>query len=220
MTQPTTPYRIILADDHPIFLSGLTSLIRSHPAYALVATCSDGSAALQAVRSLQPDVAVLDVSMPSLTGLEVLETARREGLPTRVVFLTASATDEHIAQAVALGAWGLLLKNAAANHLLECLAEVVSGRRWLPPDIVDGAVARESARRVESDRLVSALTPRERELVVLATEGLSNKEIARRIGVTEATVKIHLHNIYQKLGVSNRTSLATLALSHLGAFRS
>jgi len=220
MTQTTTPHRIILADDHPIFLGGLTSLIRSDPGYALVATCSDGMAALQALRSLQPDVAVLDVSMPSLTGLEVLEIARREDLPTRVVFLTASANDEHVARAVALGAWGLLLKNAAANHLLECLAVVVSGQRWLPPEIVDGAVARESARRVQTDRLVSSLTPRERELVILATEGLSNKVIARRIGVTEATVKIHLHNIYQKLGFSNRTALATLALSHLDAFRS
>ena len=220
MTQRAPPYRIILADDHPIFLGGLTSLIRSDPAYALVATCSDGSAALQALRDLQPELAVLDIGMPGLTGLEILEILRREALPTRVVFLTASANDEDIAHAVALGVWGLLLKRAAADQLLGSLAAVASGCRWLPPDVVDGAVAREAARRQESERLAGALTPRERELVVLATEGLSNKEIARRIGVTEATVKIHLHNIYQKLGVSNRTALAALASVHLDALRS
>jgi DNA-binding NarL/FixJ family response regulator len=220
MTQPALPHRIVLADDHPIFLSGLANLIRSDSRYALLATCSDGAAALQALRDLQPDLAVLDIGMPDMSGLDVLETARRESLPTRVVFLTASANDEYIARAVALETWGVLLKDAAADQLLECLAAVVGGRRWLPPEVVDKAVAREAARHLEADRIVGSLTRRERELVVLATEGLSNKEIARRVGVTEATVKIHLHNIYQKLGVSNRTALTALVLAHRGAFRS
>jgi two-component system nitrate/nitrite response regulator NarL len=207
MTQPALPHRIVLADDHPIFLSGLANLIRSDSRYALLATCSDGAAALQALRDLQPDLAVLDIGMPDMSGLDVLETARRESLPTRVVFLTASANDEYIARAVALETWGVLLKDAAADQLL---AAVVGGRRWLPPEVVDKAVAREAARHLEADRIVGSLTRRERELVVLATEGLSNKEIARRVGVTEATVKIHLHNIYQKLGVTNRTVVTML----------
>src|SRR5829696_4307980 len=135
-------------------------------------------------------------------------------LPTRVLFLTASANDDHIASAVALGASGLLLKEAAADQLLEALGAVASGSRWLPPE-VDAAIQREVVRRSEFQRVAGALTPREREVVLLATEGLSNKEMARRIGVTEGTVKIHLHNVYQKLGVTNRTAMTALALAHI-----
>jgi two-component system nitrate/nitrite response regulator NarL len=153
--------------------------------------------------------------MPGLTGLEVLKAARAESLPTRVVFLTAVVKDEDIATAVAFGVSGLVLKDAVAAELRKCLAVVASGGHWLPMDLVEGAATREAARRTESERVVEALTARERELTLLVTQGLSNKEIAYRLGVAEATVKIHLHNIYHKLGVTNRTSLAALALAHL-----
>ena len=208
------PCRIVLADDHPIVLSGLTSLIETDPDYDLVATCSNRVDALEAVRELQPDLAVLDISMPGLTGLEVLARLQAEKNDSRVIFLTASASDEDITAAVSQGAWGVLLKEVAADQLLECLSAVASGSRWLPAQLVDGALQREAARRSEAHRIAGALTPRERELVLLATEGLSNKEIARRIGVTEGTVKIHLHNVYQKLGVTNRTAMTALALTH------
>ena len=210
---------IVLADDHPIVLSGLTSLIRSDPRYDLLAACSDGSAALQAIRDLQPDLAVLDISMPGLNGLEVLQRLQAEETTSRVVFLTASARDEDIATAVSRGAWGLLLKEVAADQLLECLESVAGGSRWLPADMIDGALTREATRKAEAARVTRALTPRERELVGLAMEGLSNKEIARRIGVTEGTVKIHLHNVYQKLGVTNRTAMTALAIAHREQFK-
>ena len=213
------PCRIVLADDHPIVLSGLTSLIETDPDYDLVATCSNGVDALEAVRELQPDLAVLDISMPGLTGLEVLARLQAEKNDSRVIFLTASASDEDITAAVSQGAWGVLLKEVAADQLLECLSAVASGSRWLPAQLVDGALQREAARRSEANRIAGALTPRERELVLLATEGLSNKEIARRIGVTEGTVKIHLHNVYQKLGVTNRTAMTALALTHREHFK-
>ena len=219
MTMDTPPCRIVLADDHPIVLSGLKSLIETDPDYVLVATCSNGADALEAVRELQPDLAVLDISMPGLTGLEVLERLQTDKIASRVIFLTASASDEDIAAAVSRGAWGVLLKEVAADQLLECLGAVAGGSRWLPSQLVDGALQREAARRSEANRIAGALTPRERELVLLATEGLSNKEIARRIGVTEGTVKIHLHNVYQKLGVTNRTAMTNLALTHREHFK-
>ena len=219
MTTGARPCRIVLADDHPIVLSGLTSLIETDPDYDLVATCSNGVDALEAVRELQPDLAVLDISMPGLTGLEVLARLQAEKNDSRVIFLTASASDEDITAAVSQGAWGVLLKEVAADQLLECLSAVASGSRWLPAQLVDGALQREAARRSEANRIAGALTPRERELVLLATEGLSNKEIARRIGVTEGTVKIHLHNVYQKLGVTNRTAMTALALTHREHFK-
>jgi DNA-binding NarL/FixJ family response regulator len=218
MTASATAFRIVLADDHPVVLSGLKGLIQSDARFVVVESCRDGASALEAVRELRPDLAVLDISMPHLTGLQVLEAMLAEGLMTRVVFLTASATDENIATAVELGAHGLVLKEAAADRLLECLAAVAGGSRWLPAEVVDPAIKREGARRAESDRVTGALTARERELVVLATEGLSNKEIARRLGVTEGTVKIHLHNVYQKLGVTNRTAMTALALAHRDKF--
>jgi two-component system nitrate/nitrite response regulator NarL len=219
MTKHRGPCRIVLADDHPIVLSGVKSLIESDARYALLATCSDGTAALDAIRRLQPDLVVLDISMPGMNGLEVLERLTAEGIGSRVVFLTASARDDDIASAAALGAWGLLLKKAAADQLLECLEAVANGQRWMPSNVVDEAIQREAVRRTEAERLTKSLTPRERELVWLATEGLSNKEIARRIGVTEGTVKIHLHNVYQKLGVTNRTAMTALALAHREKFK-
>jgi two-component system nitrate/nitrite response regulator NarL len=219
MTTPPSSCRVVLADDHPVVLSGLESLIASDSRCTVVAACRDGAAALEAIRTLRPNLAVLDIVMPVLNGLEVLEQIRATGLPSRVVFLTASASDEHMARAVLLGAWGLLLKETAADQLLECLAAVVNGQRWLPPDLIDPAVRREAARRAEAERITGSLTSRERELVLLATEGLSNKDIARRLGVTEGTVKIHLHNIYQKLGVTNRTAMTALALPHRDKFK-
>ena len=215
-----TGTRLVLADDHPVVLSGLKNLIQSDRRYEVLASCSNGLEALAAIREHRPDLAVIDISMPGLSGLQVLEHVRSELLGTRVVFLTATASDESIANAVALGVWGLLLKDAAADQLLTSLAAVAAGDRWLPPEVVDVAVHRATARRSEADRIVGSLTQRERQLILLATEGLSNKEIARRFGLTEGTVKIHLHNIYQKLGVTNRTAMTALALAHLDRFKS
>jgi two-component system nitrate/nitrite response regulator NarL len=220
MTAAPLGTRLVLADDHPIVLRGLKSLIQSDRRYDVLAACSNGLEALDAIRAHRPDLAVLDISMPGLNGLQVLEHVQSELLQTRVVFLTASASDESIARAVTLGAWALLLKDAASDQLLEALAAVVSGSRWFPPDVVDAAIRRVAARRSEGDRIVGSLTQRERQLILLVMEGLSNKEIARRFRLTEGTVKIHLHNIYQKLGVTNRTAMAALALAHLDRFKS
>jgi two-component system, NarL family, nitrate/nitrite response regulator NarL len=205
------PPTVLIADDHPIVLGGLTGLLGSKDRFDVVATCSDGSEALEKLRALEPDLGVLDISMPGLTGIEVLAITEAEGLRTRVVFLTASATDEQITQAVARGAWGIMLKDAAADMLVDCLGKVVTGERWLPPELVSPALEREAERRSHLDRLDGLLTSREREIAILVAEGLSNKQIARRVRISEGTVKIHLHNAYQKLGVVNRTSLATLA---------
>jgi len=213
MNRATLALRVILADDHPVFLNGLRSLLQTDPTFEVVATCSDGEAALQAILEIKPDLAVLDVSMPGCTGVEVLARLGNRGLSTRVILLTASAGDHEIVEAVARGAYGLMLKDAAADTLLECMRSVSVGRRWLPRDVVEAAVRREGEKRARVSQLDDALTSREREIVTLVAEGQSNKEIARRLGLTDGTVKIHLHNIYRKLEVSNRTSLTALALS-------
>jgi two-component system, NarL family, nitrate/nitrite response regulator NarL len=205
---------VVIADDHPVVLRGLRGLIETDHQFKVVGACADGCTALRLIKENSPDLAVLDISMPGLTGVEVLRTLGRTNNKTRVVFLTASASDQQIIDAVALDAYGLMLKEAAADDLLECLRSVSAGVRWLPAPLVNQALDRERKRKAEADVLETALTARERELVLLVSDGLSNKEIARKIGVTEGTVKIHLHNIYQKLGVTNRTSMVSLALAY------
>src|SRR5262249_14293149 len=112
------------------------------------------------------------------------------------------------------GAKGLLLKETAESDLVNCVRAVAAGRHWLPASLLEGAKERERGRKAISDRMARSLSQREREVMLLVAESLSNKEIGRRLGLSEGTVKIHLHNIYQKVGVTNRTALATLTLAY------
>src|SRR3954468_16296628 len=208
--------RVVLADDHPIVLGGLRALLLAEPGVEIVAAALEGAAAFTMIRAHEPDLAVLDISMPQLTGLEVLEALAADDLATRVVLLTGTASDEQIATAVERGAWGLLLKEQALDTLTECLRAVAAGRRWLPEEIVAPAVRRTTERRKNVVQLRRVLTAREYEIAGLVAEGLSNKHIARLLKLSEGTVKIHLHNMYEKLGGMdriwsvNRTSLAVL----------
>jgi len=202
---------VMIADDHPIVLLGLDGLLRASERFEVVSVSFNGLDALDALRNIEPDLAVLDICMPGLTGLQVLQHVEHEGLRTRIVFLTASATDDQILTAVTHGVWAIMLKDAAADSLVNCLENVAMGERWLPPELVSPALSREVDRLNETERLDNVLTAREREISILVADGLSNKEIARRTNIAEGTVKIHLHNAYQKLGLSNRTSLAGLA---------
>jgi RNA polymerase sigma factor (sigma-70 family) len=154
------------------------------------------------------------MQMPDMNGLEVLSCLSKDEDGPAVVFLTASATDQQLVAAVAGGARGIILKDAAADTLLDCLHTVARGGRWVPQLLISAASEREAARHAGVARIDIVLTPRERELLLLVAEGLSNKEIARRLNLTEGTVKIHLHNAYQKLDVTNRTSMAALVLSY------
>src|SRR5215203_2043984 len=211
--------RVVLADDHPIVLGGLRALLQAEPEFEIVAAAPDGATALAMIRAHQPDMAVLDINMPQLTGLDVLETLEAESLSTRMVLLTGSASDEQIATAVERGAWGLLLKESAPGTLITCLRAVASGQRWLPEELVAPAVRRAAERRARDVRLERVLTAREYEIARLVAQGLSNKHIARALAISEGTVKIHLHNVYEKLGALNRTSLAVLVRNAQGPTR-
>jgi two-component system nitrate/nitrite response regulator NarL len=205
---------IVVADDHPVVLHGLADLLRANSDMNVVALCSDGATALEAIRKWSPDVAVLDILMPGLTGLDVLTRIVADRLATKVVFLTATASDRQLVRAVSEGAQGIVLKEEALSELIQCIWAVAEGRLWLPLAVINAAVERETKRRSTSQILTQLLTIREREVVLLIADGLSNKEVARRLQLSEGTVKIHLHNIYQKLQVNNRTALAALAIAH------
>lgn len=198
----------ILADDHPLVLRGLVNLLASDPDFEVITVATDGRTALQEIQEKQPDIAVLDVVMPSLSGIEVLNELVRRNSRVKVVFLSALITEEQSLHAMANGAWGVLLKESAPETLIECMREVHAGRRWLPPELFQRAqVLLEDSPSDRTNSLLAPLTDREREIVGLVAEALSNKNIANRLNLTEGTVKIHLHNIYRKLKVKSRTAL-------------
>jgi DNA-binding NarL/FixJ family response regulator len=215
--KPTKTIRILIADDHPLVLRGISDLLRAEPDFEMVAECRDGTEALGKIRELGPAVAVLDLSMPGLSGLEVLKSMSSEAHACRAIILTASISDAKLLDAVATGVSGVLLKDAAPDLLVECIRDIAAGGRWIPEEFLNSAVARETARRAAAAGAAAgpadSLTPREREVMILVADGLSNKEVGRKLNLSDGTVKIHLHNIYQKVGVANRTALTAAAVA-------
>jgi len=206
---------VVLADRFPVFLCGLISVLREQDDFDIVASCCNGTDSIQAIRSLSPRVALLDISMPDLSGLEILATAASEGLRTRVLLLTASMEAHELATAAARGAYGVVPKTASPETLIGCLRQVAAGRRMLPFLSSGGEarkVQRRRARKGDSQDILSQLTERERQIMQLVSEGLSNKEIGHWLEISDGTIKVHLHNIYQKLSINNRTTLAALAM--------
>lgn len=200
---------IILCDDHPLILRGLSDLLKSDLDIQILATAQDGMEALRLIRQHTPDVALVDISMPLLNGIELLTTLSHEGPQVRVVLLTASISDEQIVDAIAAGAAGIILKESAFATLLHCLQTVSRGGRWLPQELVVSAISRRRAADRQSSPFVS-LTVREMEVARLVADGASNRVIAAALRVSEGTVKVHLHSIYSKLDVDNRTAVAIM----------
>jgi two-component system nitrate/nitrite response regulator NarL len=214
MSQSRLPVTIVAADDHPVVLSGLIALLRQDKTLRLVASCTNGSDAIDVIRTLKPDLALLDINMPRLNGLQVLKTLNTENLPTRVCFLAASLTDKEVVTAATEGAFGIILKESAPDMLIGCLHAIAAGQKWLPADLVDGAVARLQEHHAEIAKVADVLSPREIEIMLSVAAGLSNKEVGRQLNISEGTVKMHLHAIYQKIHVNNRTSLANFAIAY------
>ena len=206
--------RIVLADDHVIVLDGLEQLFRLEPELEVVARSTTAEAAVKAVQEHRPDVLVLDLVMPGHDGMWVLRELSELNLPTRTVLLTAHVEENRLVEAIRLGVWGIVLKEMAPRMLMECVRKGHAGEKWLEQQSVTRAIERMQKRESEIDRLTRLLTPRELEIVRLASEGLRNKEIGERLSITEGTVKIHLHNIYEKLGVTGRSQLILYATKH------
>ena len=203
---------VLLADDHPLYLHGLCTLLRQMSGFEIVETHGDGISALQGIRQFEPRIAVLGVSLPELNGIELLKHVQEEGLRTRVVLL--SSTQKEVAGAVTHGPWGIILKQMPLGSVTQCLATIAGGERWLPPGLVDQPLRREAKWQNESEKIKSLLTETELQISFLVAEGLSNAHIARRLGICEAAVKTELYNAYRKLGGMNRPSLMTLADRH------
>lgn len=205
------PINVIIADDHPLILDGIENLFRSAKDFKVVARCLDGEQALKALRDHHPDILVLDLKLPQKDGLSVLREMKKEKLTTRVVILTAAVEDEELAEAVRLGARGLMLKEMAPQLLVQCIHQVHAGELWLEKRSVSKALEKLLQREAGRQETAKILTPREMEIVKQVAVGLHNVEIAKRLFISEGTVQMHIHNIYQKLNVDNRAKLTRYA---------
>jgi DNA-binding NarL/FixJ family response regulator len=203
--------RLVLADDHPLVLKGLAQLCREEPDFEVVAECHDGRETVTAVRSRHPDVLVLDLHMPGMNGLDVIRELQSDGSKPVVVLLTASLSDEDVVQAMKLGVRGVVLKEMAPGLLLQCIRKVHSGGQWLEKESVGRALDKILKQEEQSQKLQAQLTPRELEVLKLVVSGMSNADVAEKLGVGEGTVKTHLHTVYDKLQVRGRVQLMLFA---------
>jgi DNA-binding NarL/FixJ family response regulator len=208
---PFGTIRVILADDHPLVLNGLYHLLIEYPEFQVLDRCSSGAEALAAVRRHHPDVLVLDLLMPGMDGLEVARELRNSGKSPKIVLLTAQLHEDQLIEALRLGVRGFVLKEMATKLLVECLRMVHAGGQWLEKDSASRAMDKLVRREARSREMAQILTPREIDVVRMVAKGLSNKEIGGQLFIAEGTVKIHLHNIYEKLGIARRAELARVA---------
>lgn len=202
---------LILTDDHPLVLNGLKQLFSTEPDFNIIACCENGDEALKAVRQQQPDILTLDLQMPRMSGLAVLRELQQEDLPTKVIILTAALDENEVLEAIRLGVRGVILKEMAPQLLIQCIRIVHAGGEWLEKQSVRRALEKLLRREVGMQEITNILTPREIDLVRQVANGLSNKHIAQKLHISEGTVKVHLHRVFEKLDVKSRVSLTLYA---------
>ena len=210
------PIKVLIADDHPVVRVGLRNMLQTE-GIKVIAEAKDGMEALNMVRTLRPDVLLLDLAMPKMPGMDALRELTSDTTNTRTIVLTGQIDKRQILEALQLGARGVVLKDAVLDHLAACIRAVMQGQYWLEGRPVQNLVQvlRDlAAQTAVPPRKTFGLTARELEVVGLITEGSTNKHIAQTFGISEETVKRHLTNIFNKLGVGNRLELALFALNH------
>ena len=217
MDKPESPVRILIADDHTIFRDGLRRLLEAEAELQVVGEAADGTDAVAQTREVGPDVLLLDLAMPRMPGMDVLRELSGDGdkLRTKIIVLTAAVERMEIVQALQLGARGVVMKEAATQLLMKAIRTVMSGQYWIGReavgDIVDFLRSNPSGEKPPRNY---GLTKREMDILTTIVAGLSNKEIARRFSLSEDTVKHHLTNIFDKVGVASRLELALFAINN------
>jgi DNA-binding NarL/FixJ family response regulator len=212
-----TPIKVLIADDHPVVRIGLRNMLQADNHMRIVAEAKDGVEALDMVRTHRPDILLLDLAMPKMPGMDALRELTSETTSTRTIVLTGLADKRQMLEALQLGARGVVLKDAVTEQLSACIRAVMQGQYWLEGRPVQNLVQvlhDLAAQTAPPSRKTFGLTGRELEVVGLITEGSTNKHIAITFGISEETVKRHLTNIFNKLGVGNRLELALFALNH------
>ncbi|MBV8810393.1 MAG: response regulator transcription factor [Acidobacteriaceae bacterium] len=216
----TVPIRVLIADGQPIVLEGLRSVLRQHASIQVVGEASDGVEAIDKTVYLEPDVVIMDLKLPRVDGMTVLRSIQTRAPKSKVILFASSENKDDFVEAMKLGCCGILQKDAPTSLIDKSIQRVHAGEIWLdsnttaavirqfasPTDVPAGHVNGKSPR----DR--AQLSTREREIIVLIAQGYKNKEIAEKMFITEQTVKNHLHNVFDKLGVSDRLELALYAI--------
>jgi two-component system, NarL family, nitrate/nitrite response regulator NarL len=217
------PVRILIADDHPIFRDGLKRLLESEGEFKVIGEACDGVEAVTMARQLIPEVMLLDLAMPRRQGLDTLRELSSDARSVRVILLTAAAEKEQIVEALQLGARGVVLKDSATQILLKSIRAVMNGEYWVGRESVSNLV--QYLRTLVTppsafpQRNKYRLTPRELEIIAAVVAGFANKEIAQYFKISEDTVKHHLSNIFDKVGVSSRLELALFAVNQSLPFK-
>ena len=207
---PKSRLKVLVADEHRIMVDGLAALLR-HAGYQHPGFGTEGEEVLRALAAEPPDVAIIDFWLPGIAGLDIVRSVKACRLPVRIILLAAGLSGAQAVDAVRLGTEGLLMKGTAAENLLECLAAVAAGEQWLCPLATRLVLQELSGGNGAPRGLAGSLTRRETDVVYGVARGRSNKELARDLLVSEGTIKMHLHNVYEKLGLRNRTELAIAA---------
>jgi two-component system nitrate/nitrite response regulator NarL len=200
---------VYIAEDHPVFQEAVARAIKARPEFELAGTAADGRTALEEIRVRPPGVALLDLRLPGLDGLEIVRAIQRESLPTRVVVLSADSSRTYVYDALKLGAAGFLTKAATLNEICDTLAAVARGETVLSPDIQSGLV---SELRDRDQPARSLLSEREAQVLRLIAEGLSGPEIGARLYISSSTVKTHVKSVLEKLGVNDRAAAVAEAM--------
>jgi DNA-binding NarL/FixJ family response regulator len=207
--------RIVMADDHPIVRKGLRTLLEAEPDCEVIGEADDGPAALDLVERLKPDILLVDVMMPGLGGLEVTRQVSHRWPATRVIVLSMHSNEPYVLEALHNGAAAYVLKTTSTHTLVEAVREVAAGHRYLSPPLTERAIqaytqqARQATQAIDRYDL---LTTREREILQLAAEGLSNADIGERLHISPRTAETHRANLLRKLGLNTQTELLKYAL--------
>ncbi|MDZ7289997.1 MAG: response regulator transcription factor [candidate division KSB1 bacterium] len=208
--------RILIADDHPVFRKGLAKVLEGEVATELVAETGDGAEALRLIEKHRPDIAVVDISMPNMSGLEIVKAAREKNLPVKFIILTMYKEEEYFNQAMDLGVKGYILKESAVTDLLDCLKLVAQGKYYVSPIISEYLINR-TARQdaiLHDKPSLRDLTPMERRILKLIAENKTSREIAAQLFISYRTVQNHRTNICAKLGLKGYNKLLQFALEH------
>jgi two-component system nitrate/nitrite response regulator NarL len=210
--------RILIADDHPIFRTGLRAVLQAEKNILIVGEAGDGGEVVKLAERLKPDVLLLDLDMPNTSGLEALRQISLQRLPCRTILLGAAIDKDQILAAIQLGARGVMLKDTSAKLLVDGIRWVAANRFWFGRDRVSDLLQALQAVEVKEggapDLERFGLTARERQVIATILSGYTNKDIAQEFSISEETVKRHLSNVFDKLGVSNRLELALFAIHH------
>lgn len=203
--------KVMLVDDHALIREGIKQLLEFDGSIDVIEQASDGSECLEKLQHVQPDILLLDINMPNVNGIEVLEEIKKKNIPVKVLMLTVHSEAEYLVQAVDIRANGYILKDSGSEELKKAIQSVMDGDSYIQPSLIPSLNSRLVNRDIDKEK-IAALTKREMEILTQIAGGMFNKEIAMNLNISERTVKNHISNIFKKIDVSDRTQAAVFAI--------